>query len=153
MIKTASENCDFMICLTKLFNKIFSTGTHPDNWCIKDTSPICIKKGSVFEPENYRGITIMNTMGKLFNSTLNIWLQTYLEKHQHISPLQIGFQQNSSTNIFTLNTAIEKYTQNDSQKLYACFIDFRQAFDRIWHQGLLLKLVITGINNLFFNIV
>ena len=38
-------------------------------------------------------------------------------------------------------------------KLYACFVDFRKAFDSIWHQGLLHKLTNYGICGSFNNLI
>ena len=137
-----------------LFNKVFALGSYPENWS-KGYIINIHKKGSTYEPQNYRSITITSAIGKLFNLTLNNRLQSYLEKHNLITPLQIGFQKKSSTtdHILTLSTIIRKYTQNKSQRLYACFIDFQKAFDTIWHQGLLLKLCHLGINNNFFRII
>ena len=146
---------DTMIqCLTNLFNKIYSTGNYPDQWCEGYITNIH-KKGSHFAPENYRSITITSALGKLFNTCLNTRLQTYLEQHNIITPQQIGFEKGSSTidHLFTFKTIIDKHTQTTSQKLYTCFIDFRQAFDKIWHQGLLYKLTQIGINNNFFTII
>lgn len=92
-------------------------------------------------------------MGKLFNSILNNRLQEYLKHHNIISNLQIGFEEGCRTadHLFTLKTAIDKYSTKS--KLYTCFIDYKQAFDKIWHSGLLYKLTQIGINNYFFNLL
>lgn len=75
---------EMLPCLTKLFTKILSQGTYPSQWATGYVTNIH-KKGSYLEPSNYRGITINGTLGKLFNSTLNIRLQQYLEeKKTHI---------------------------------------------------------------------
>ena len=36
------------------------------------------------------------------------------------------------------------------RKLYACFVDFRKAFDLVWHKGLLYKLRLSGVSGRFF---
>lgn len=138
----------------KLFNVIYTTGEYPDLWTRGYITTIH-KKGPVHEPANYRGITITSTLGKLFNSVLCTRLQNYLEDNNLISNLQIGFEKESGTSdhLFTLKTLIDKYSKKKGQKLYACFVDFRQAFDRVWHPGLLLKLTRLGINNHFFRII
>ncbi len=145
---------DTLLCITKVFNKILISGTYPQNWG-KGYIVNIHKKGSHFDPRNYRGITITSSLSKLFNLILNTRLQNYLTKNKLIAPEQIGFEKGSSTSdhIFTLKTIIEKYTKRKTQKLYACFVDYRQAFDRIWHEGLLFKLTKLGINNIFYNIV
>ena len=107
------------------------------------------------DPQNYRGLTITSSLGKLFNSILTLRLQKYLLKHNRITPEQIGFSKDASTsdNIFTLNTLINKYSKRRSQKLYACFIDFKQAFDNVWHDGLFYKMSKMNINNHFLKVI
>lgn len=150
------KNSDYPIqeCIINLFNKIFTIGIYPDCWaagCITNIH----KKGSFLDPQNYRSITITSSLGKLFNSILARRLQNYLDKYKLIAKEQIGFTRDSSTSdhIFTLQTLINKYTQKKSQKLYACFVDFRQAFDRVWHMGLFYKLSKLNINNHFLRII
>ena len=151
MLKSCNDN--ILLCLTNLFNKVFTLSLYPEIWCKGHISNIH-KKGSYFVPQNYRSITITSALGKLFNLTLNQRLQKFLSTNDLITPLQIGFQQDSSTvdHIFTLKTIIDKYTTS-SQKLYTCFVDFQKAFDTVWHQGLLLKLTRLGINNYFYRII
>ena len=128
------KNCNdhLLDCITKVFNKIYALGTYPDAWSHGYITNIH-KKGSYFDPKNYRGITIMSCLGKLFNSVLSTRLSEYLSNGNLLSPSQIGFEKNSRTtdHIFTLKTIIDKYTQAPGQKLYTCFVDFKQAFDKI----------------------
>ena len=106
-------------------------------------------------PSNYRGITIMSCLGKLFNSVLNTRLNEYLTENNVISKTQIGFQKKARTtdHMFVLCTLIEKYTKQNKAKLFTCFIDFKKAFDSVLHQALFLKLQNLGITGLFYNIV
>lgn len=152
MIKQAPD--ELTTCIRSFFNKIFTMGKYPKQWSMGYITNIH-KKGSTLNPANYRSITITSSLGKLFNSIMSNRLQTYLNRHNLISKTQIGFEKDSSTSdhIFTLRTIIDKYTQKKDQKLYSCFIDFRQAFDRVWHTGLMLKLTRMGINNHFFKII
>lgn len=141
-------------CLTKMFNKILTSSKYPTIWA---ESYICniFKNGSTNDPGNYRGIAISSILGKIFNTILNTRLYDYLVKNELIDIRQIGFMQESSTldHIFTLRTIIEKYTKSKKQSLYLCFVDFRKAFDTVWHSGLLYKLQKLGINGLFLNII
>ena len=54
----------------RLFNKIFELGYFPDKWSEGFIVPI-FKKGDKNEPSNYRGITLLSTLGKLFTRVLN----------------------------------------------------------------------------------
>ena len=54
-----------------------------------------------------------------------------------IAEEQAGFRPGRSTTeqIFNLRTLCDKYRQ-PQQNLYHVFIDFRKAFDRVWHAAL-----------------
>ena len=106
------------------------------------------------DPGNYRGITIMPCLAKLFNNILNNRLQNYLDTNKIINPCQIGFQPNARTvdHMFILRTLIEKYACNKS-KLFACFVDFEKAFVSLLHSALLLKLAKLDIKGPFYDII
>jgi hypothetical protein len=79
-----------------------------------------------------RGIAINSCIGKLFNSILNKRLDKYLETHNIINPCQIGFTSKSRTSdhMFVLKSFIDKYNSGKGGgKLFACFVDFKKAFD------------------------
>ena len=63
------------------------------------------QKGSV---ENYRGITLLSTLGKLFTKVLNDRLTGWAENYQVYIEAQAGFRANMGTtdNIFTLHGLI-----------------------------------------------
>jgi hypothetical protein len=57
-----------------------------------------------------------------------------------------------SDHIFVLKSAVKKYTRKKN-KLFTCFIDFRKAFDSVWHDALFLKLRQVGDSDLFYRII
>ena len=63
---------------------------------------------------------------------------------------QIGFlpKNRTSDHLLTLRTLIDKYVHCHGEKVYACFVDFRKAFDSVWLDGLLYKLLQIGVYNL-----
>ena len=144
----------FKPCFLKLFNLIFTHSSYPELWTTGYINNI-YKSADPCIPANYRGITIASTMGKLFNIILNKRLEKYLIENKIINPYQIGFLSGyrTSDHIFTLKTIIDKYLKKEKKKLYLCFVDFRKAFDRVWHCGLLYKLQKVGISGLFYNII
>ena len=83
----------FLPILHKLFNLVFSTGMYPKQWSTSYITPL-FKSGDPKLPENYRGIAINNSLGKLFNLVLNNRLDRYLESNSIINPCQIGFSKN-----------------------------------------------------------
>ena len=90
-------------------------------------------------------------MAKLFAKILNIRLEKFLAERNIICKEQIGFckDKRTSDHMFVLKTLIDKYTQKGPKLLFTCFIDFRKAFDTVWHDGLLYKLRKYGISDLF----
>ena len=60
-------------------------------------------------PDNYRGITVMTCLAKLFDTILNNSVQKYLDENKMINPCQIGFQRKARTvdHMFILRTLIE----------------------------------------------
>ena len=149
--------CSFNVlqqCFLKLFNNLLSKGTYPSCWKNAFITPIH-KGGSLENPNNYRGISIISCAAKLFNTILKRRLDKFLERHKVINPLQIRFAKKARTSdhMFVLRTLIEKYTKDRNAKLYACFIDFCKAFDRVIHPVLLYKLRKIGISGNFFSVI
>ena len=140
-------------CIHKLFNAALQLGIYPAVWKKGYIRPI-FKSGERFDPSNYRGITIMSCIGKLFNSVLNNRLDDYLSENNIISETQIGFKKKARTieHMFVL-TLIEKYTKQSNARLFTCFIDFKKAFDSVIHKAVFLKMQNVGISGLFYNIV
>jgi len=139
--------------LVALFNRTFFSGKFPQTWSKSYIVPI-FKSGRKDDTNNYRGISISSCLGKLFTSVLNKRLSSFLEENKILKPNQAGFRKNyrTSDNIFVLKTLISKYTQSRNQ-LFACFVDLSKAFDSIWHEGLLFKLISKGISGRFFDML
>jgi retron-type reverse transcriptase len=52
-----------------------------------------------------------------------------------------------------LKTLIDKQVEQNKGKIYACFVDFKKAFDSIWHEGLFLKLLENKIDGQFYSLI
>jgi hypothetical protein len=61
----------FIDIYEQLFNIIFETGIVPDNWLMGNIKPIYKNKGDKMDPKNYRPITILSCLGKLFTAVLS----------------------------------------------------------------------------------
>ena len=138
----------------KLFNIVFETGIIPESWTIGLIKPIYKNKGDPNLPENYRPISLLSCLGKLFTCILNKRLNTFAEKSNLINETQAGFRKAYSTidNIFILNCLID-IVKSKKKKLYCCFVDFKQAFDSIWRVGLWQKLRRENINGKCFRVI
>ena len=133
--------------LVGLFNHVFSSGQFPDAWTEAIIQPLH-KKGNTQDPNNYRGISLLNVCSKLYSYILNKRLVTWIEENGSIGEEQAGFRRDYSTtdHIFTLFAVIQKYLLH-KKKLYVAFIDFKKAFDLISYTKLwpiLLKHGLSG---------
>lgn len=139
--------------LVLLFNKIYDNGHFPEVWSDGYVIPLH-KKGSVNEVENYRGITLLSTLGKLFTRVLNNRLGEWAEKYGVLIEAQAGFRAGMGTvdNIFVLHGLIS-HMLNKGQKLYCAFIDFTKAFDYIVRENLWYKLVKLGLRGKILDIL
>ena len=98
------------------------------------------------DPTNYRGICLSSGLGKLFSFILNQRVYLYFEEKKMLHNSQIGFlpENRTADHVFSLRTLIDKYVHYHKEKGYACLVDFRKAFDSVWHhwhEGLLYKLL------------
>ena len=76
------------------------------------------QKGSINNPENYRGITLLSVLGKLCSRLLNNRLTSWAERYNVYIEAQAGFCSGISTsdNIFVLHGIIT-HTINQGKKL------------------------------------
>lgn len=109
--------------------------------CWKTGSVILIPKGDKEQPrvENYRPITLLPVLGKLFEKIIKKKLEEHLDKH--IPNHQFGFRKNRSTvHPLTILISNLQNAQLNKRKTAAVSIDIKKAFDSVWTKGLLYKL-------------
>ena len=150
------KNCPpIVIDITaKLFNIVLDSGIIPKMWCLGYIIPIYKNKGSVDDPNNYRGITLLSCIGKLFTAVLNARLTKYLDGAGIIGEDQAGFRANYSTmdHVFSLHCIIDLYLRN-KKRLYCAFVDYKKAFDLINRSDLWSKLIANGINGKVITVI
>ena len=151
-IKSTSHT--FLPLYEIFFNTILDTGFFPEQWSIGCIHPIYKNKGERADPQNYRPITILSCLGKLFTSILNSRLNQFLEEGLTLSENQAGFRKQYSTldHIFTLHS-LNEILKSRKQKLFCCFVDFSSAFDSVWRAGLWHKLLQNGIDGKVFKVI
>lgn len=144
----------FLPFYTPLFNIVLDTGIIPESWLEGIICPIYKGKGDPSHPENYRPITLVSCLGKLFTSVLNARLTTYLDEQMLLKENQAGFRKGYATtdHAFVLNSLVE-ILKAQKGKLFCCFIDFSKAFDSVWRNGLWYKLLKHNINGKLFQVI
>ena len=126
----------------------------PLMWCSGLITPI-FKSGGRNDPTNYRGICVYSCLGKLFCAILNQRLMEHINSLNILHNSQIGFLPNNRTpdHVLALRTLIDKCVHCHQEKVYACFVDFRKAFDSVWHNGLLYKLLQINVGGNFYDLI
>ena len=111
--------------LVNLFNRILDTGKYPALWSFGLIVPIH-KRDDRSKVENYRGITLLSALGKLFTSILNNRLYDYMVQKGILKAEQRCFRKMHSTvdSIFTLKTLIDKHVKSKPQKHQNKFYSF-----------------------------
>ena len=139
--------------LLKLFNSIFSTGCFPSQWATGEIIPI-YKKGDKNNPENYRGVTLISAVGKLFTSILNTRLNDWAETYGILCEIQFGFRRERGTAdcMFILHGLIEHLFCN-SKQLYCAFVDLQRAFDLTNRRALWYKLNIKNVSSKMIDVI
>ena len=139
--------------LCNLFNKIFESGVFPEEWTEDYIIPLH-RKGNLNDVENYRGITLLSTLGKLFTRVINNRLSEWSEKYFVLIEAQAGFRANMSTvdDIFVLHGLIS-HILNNGKRLYCAFVDFAKAFDYVVRENVWYKLIKIGIRGKILNII
>ena len=130
--------------LTEIFNDIYDTGQIPDELArsVYVTIP---KKTKATECGDFRTISLMPHVTKLL---LKIILERIrIKVDTEVGDTQFGFRKKSGTReaIFCLNIANQKYIDNNKE-IYACFIDYAKAFDRVQHHEMISCLERTGVD-------
>ncbi|KAL4219933.1 hypothetical protein ACF0H5_020345 [Mactra antiquata] len=139
--------------IVDLFNKILSSGHFPSTWSKGYITPI-FKKNDPNDARNYRGVTIVSCLSKIFTGVLNQRLSDWAEKNEILTDAQFGFRKGRSTTdaAFILHSVINKIL-SEKQRLYCCMIDLKRAFDSVYLNGLWLKLFNLGIDGKFLRII
>ena len=110
-------------------NVLVSRRMDTQNKCKARLAPESLR----YDPSNYRGICISSCLGKLFCSILNQRLLKHIQSRDILHKSQIGFLANNRTadHVLTQRTLIDKNVNRHKTKVYACFVDFRKAFDSV----------------------
>ena len=136
--------------LHKIYSYCFENSVVPENWLHGIISPI-YKQGDTHEPLNYRGITLINVIGKCYSFILNRRLTTWIEENGVLNDEQNGFRRARSCldHMYVLYSIVKNRILT-KRSTFACFIDAKKAFDRVSHSCLWYKLYNAGVQGKIF---
>ena len=97
------------------------------------------------DPTSYRPISLLSSLGKVVEKTIKRTIQNTANDLGIVPHEQMGFREGHSTTHqgVRLTTTILK-AANHHQKTGVVFLDISKAFDKMWHEGLVLKMLHHG---------
>ena len=144
MIK--NEKVWFATTLTTLINESLTEGLFPEVLKKAVVIPI-FKKGDATNLNNYRPISLLPVMSKLFEKVLNKQITQVLDINGYIDDDQYGFRMQHSTEdaIVKFVDTIEKGL-GENKHVVSISVDVSKAFDSCNHNIILAKMKQTGLN-------
>ena len=139
--------------LSKLFNNLFKIGHFPDIWKIAHITAIYKKSGQKSDKSSYRPISLLPTLSKVFESVIHRRMLNHLTQNNLISERQAAYLKDDSTIsqlIYLVHTIRNAWGQGNMAQ--GVFLDISSAFDKVWHKGLLAKLLQIRVEDTAFNL-
>lgn len=119
--------------LHRIFNTAWRSGVVPSDWTGAVISPIH-KKGNTMDCNNYRGISLLSVVGKVYSSLLEKRVRVIVEPL--LDENQSGFRpmRGCQDQIFCLRQLIEKFHECNKD-MYVCFVDLKKGSSgRVWSE-------------------
>jgi hypothetical protein len=135
--------------LLRLINWVWELESVPDQWGAGIVVNL-FKAGDPLDPENYRGITLIPIIRKLFTTMIRLRLEKKVKLHES----QAAFRARRSCidHIFTLSQIIHE-TGAVKKSLYVFFLDIKKAYDTVWRAGLFYKLKEKGVKGKMWRVL
>jgi hypothetical protein len=142
MLRLLSD--DWTLLLTHLFNRVFGN-VYPASWTQAKVFSI-FKKGNRLSPENYRGISILNALAKLYDLVLAKRFILWYTPREEQAGAQKG--KGCEQQILVLRLLID-IARKCARTLYLTFVDYQKAYDKVPRLTLLKHLDRKGCGSKF----
>ena len=140
--------------LANIYNTGLKIGYFPSMWKISQMIFIPKPGKTPLQHINYRPISLLNILGKLFEKIINNRLTTSLQNLNLTNCRQHGFTKGKGTDTATaVLYEIIAVAKANKSRINLVLRDISKAFDKVWHQGLIYKLIKGNIPNYLIRIV
>ena len=146
----SAESVLLFILLHIIYNSILSSHIFPTAWRTTTVTEIFKNKGDTKHASNYRPVTLVQLMAKLFDLILVSRFQKWFTPADE----QTAYQANrgSADHVFLLRCLIQK-AKHLKEKVFIIAIDFDRAFDRVSRSLLIRKLILFGAGIVFVSCI
>lgn len=112
------------------------------------------KGGDVYDCGDYRGISLLSVVYKLLSAIVTSRVTHFCEIENVLADEQGGFRagRGCADQVFGLYSIVEG-RRSENEATYLCFIDIKKAYDRVWRDGLWLRLAQSGIKGKMWRMI
>ena len=145
MLKNLSE--DNIEMLVELFNISWASASIPIDWKEGIICPIPKPGKNLSQVNSYRPITLLSCLGKVLEKIIKNRLGYEMEKKELYHYSQLGFRKGKGTRDALVR--LKQYISDAAEQNRVCivvYLDIESAYDRVWHEGLLYKMIELGFD-------
>ena len=153
-IELVKQGSDHMkSALWRVFWSVYQTECVPLEWAQGMIVPIP-KNSDTSKMENFRGITLLSVVGKMFVSILNRRLTRWLSEQKVLVDEQAGFREGYGTadQVFILSELIQRQRRKKKKWILA-FLDIKRAYDVVWRDLLWEEMWKVGIRGKMWRVL
>ncbi|GBP64657.1 Probable RNA-directed DNA polymerase from transposon X-element [Eumeta japonica] len=127
--------------MTEIYNAMTKLQFIPPQWKVAQIIMLLKPGKQPEDPKSYRPISLLPIPSKIYESLLLLRILPLVEQHKIIPDHQFGFRRKHAT-VDQIHRLINEIDKSFESKEYCAsvFLDISQAFDRVWHEGLLFKI-------------
>ena len=152
LIKNLSKKA--VIHFTLIINHIIMFSHFPDIWKIAKIISLPKPRKNHSLPESYRPISLLSSLGKIVEKVILKILNKHLARNNILSQTQFGFRaQHSTVSQLAIVTDHILHNFNLNKHTGMVLIDLEKAFDSVWHNGLIYKLIGYGFPKFLIHLI
>lgn len=128
--------------LMYIVNAILKLSHYSDQWKISIIHPILKPGKKPKEPSSYRPISLLTTMSKVTKKIIHRRMNIHENKNKIMAEHQFGFRNGHNT-VQLVTRIVNDISTHFNKKLATAMLllDIEKAFDRVWIDGLIYKLI------------